>query len=38
MMHCGFESTTIFSAFSNPKDAAALVRGGALTKSGITAG
>ncbi len=38
MMHCGFESTTIFSAFSNPVDAAALVRGGALTKSGITAG
>ncbi len=38
MMHCGFESTTIFGAFSNPKDAVAMVRAGALTRSGITAG
>ena len=38
LMHCGFESTTIFGAMSNPKDAIAMVRSGAVTKSGITAG
>ena len=38
MMHCGFESTTIFGAFSNPKDAVTMIRAGALTRSGITAG
>jgi len=38
MMHCGFESTTIFGAFSNPKDAITMVRSGALTRSGLTAG
>ena len=38
MMHCGFESTTIFSALNNPKDAWTMVRSGAPLKSGITAG
>ncbi len=38
MMHCGFESTTILGAFSNPKDAVTMVRSGALTRSGMTAG
>lgn len=37
MMHCGFESASIFNALSNPKDAFAMVRGGAVGKSGITA-
>ena len=37
MMHCGFESTTIFSAMKNPKDALRMVRSGAPIKSGITA-
>ncbi len=38
MMHCGFESTTIFGALSNPKDMVTMVRAGALTKTGMTAG
>ncbi|MEX0763388.1 MAG: adenosyl-hopene transferase HpnH [Dehalococcoidia bacterium] len=38
MMHCGFESTTILGAMGNPRDAVAMVRSGAITKSGITAG
>ncbi|MBI4219378.1 MAG: adenosyl-hopene transferase HpnH [Chloroflexi bacterium] len=37
MMHCGYESATIFGALSSPKDALDLVRSGAITKSGITA-
>ncbi len=37
MMHCGFESATIFGAISSPKDAVSLVTSGAITKSGITA-
>jgi hypothetical protein len=37
MLHCGFESATIFGALSSPKDAVAMVRSGAITKSGITA-
>ncbi|MCH8745295.1 MAG: adenosyl-hopene transferase HpnH [Chloroflexi bacterium] len=37
MLHCGFESATIFGALSSPKDALTLVTSGAITKSGITA-
>lgn len=37
MMHCGFESATIFGAISNPKDAVSMVKSGAITRSGITA-
>lgn len=37
MMHCGFESATIFGALQSPRDALDLVRSGAITKSGITA-
>ena len=37
MLHCGFESATIFGALSSPKDALAMVTSGAITKSGITA-
>ncbi|MBI4306266.1 MAG: adenosyl-hopene transferase HpnH [Chloroflexi bacterium] len=37
MMHCGYESATIFGALSSPRDALDLVRSGAITKSGITA-
>jgi hypothetical protein len=38
MMHCGFESTTIFEAMSSPRAAAKLVRSGAVVRGGITAG
>ncbi len=37
MMHCGFESATIFNAISRPKDWFTLIRSGAISKSGITA-
>ena len=37
MMHCGFESATIFKAISTPKDWATLIKSGAARKSGITA-
>jgi len=37
MMHCGFESATIFKAISTPKDWAALIKSGAARKGGITA-
>ena len=37
MMHCGFESATIFQAISTPKDWATLIRSGAAHKGGITA-
>lgn len=37
MMHCGFESATIFQAISSPKDWVTLVKSGAAHKSGITA-
>jgi hypothetical protein len=37
MMHCGFESATIFSAVSSPKDWVTLIKSGAVSKSGITA-
>ena len=37
MMHCGFESATIFQAVSTPKDWATLIKSGAAHKSGFTA-
>ena len=37
MMHCGFESATIFQALKTPKDWATLIKSGAATKGGITA-
>lgn len=38
MMHCGFESASIFSALTNPRDALEMIRGGAIQNSGISAG
>ena len=32
MMHCGFESATIFQAISTPKDWATLIKSGAAKK------
>ena len=37
MMHCGFESATIFQAVGTPKDWVTLLKSGAAGKSGITA-
>ncbi|MCI0441278.1 MAG: adenosyl-hopene transferase HpnH [Chloroflexi bacterium] len=37
MMHCGFESSSIFSAVSNPKDAFKLIKEGAVQNSGVGA-
>jgi hopanoid biosynthesis associated radical SAM protein HpnH len=37
MMHCGFESSTIFQAISTPKDWVTLVKSGAAHKGGIMA-
>ena len=37
MMHCGFESATIFQAVSTPKDWITLIKSGAAHKGGITA-
>ena len=37
MMHCGFESATIFQSVSTPKDWVTLIKSGAAGKSGITA-
>lgn len=37
MMHCGFESATIFQAVSTPKDWVTLIKTGAAHKGGITA-
>ena len=37
MMHCGFESATVFNAISSPRDWVTLVKSGAIGKSGITA-
>jgi hopanoid biosynthesis associated radical SAM protein HpnH len=37
MMHCGFESATIFHAVSSPRDWVTLIKSGAVGKSGITA-
>ena len=38
MMHCGFESATIFQAVSTPKDWATLIKSGAAGKAGISVG
>ena len=38
MMHCGFESATIFNAISSPRDWVTLVKSGAASKGGLTAG
>ena len=38
MMHCGFESATIFQAVTTPKDWVTLIKSGAAGKSGISAG
>ena len=37
MMHCGFESATIFQAVGTPKDWVTLIKSGAAHKGGITA-
>lgn len=37
MMHCGFESATVFGALTSPKDWVTMIKSGAITKSGITA-
>ena len=37
MMHCGFESATIFQALTTPKDWVTLIKSGAAHKGGITA-
>ncbi|HEU0022574.1 MAG TPA: adenosyl-hopene transferase HpnH [Dehalococcoidia bacterium] len=37
MMHCGFESATIFQAVTTPRDWVTLIRSGAAHKGGITA-
>ena len=38
MMHCGFESASIFSAASSPREALRLIKGGAVRNSGVGAG
>ena len=38
MMHCGFESASIFEALGNPRDAYKLIKEGALQKSGVGTG
>ncbi len=38
MMHCGFESSTIFGALGRPKDWVKLIKEGALQKGGVGAG
>ncbi|MDA1189562.1 MAG: adenosyl-hopene transferase HpnH [Chloroflexi bacterium] len=38
LMHCGFESASIFEALSNPKSALKMVKEGALSNSGVGAG
>ena len=37
MMHCGFESATVFNAISSPRDWITLVKSGAAFKGGVTA-
>ncbi len=37
MMHCGFESATIFGAITSPRDWFTMIKSGAISKSGITA-
>ena len=38
LMHCGFESASIYDAFVNPAAAAKMVVGGAVGNSGLGAG
>ena len=38
MMHCGFESASIFNALTSPKDAYTMVKEGAVQNSGVGAG
>lgn len=38
LMHCGFESTSVFEAMKTPKDAIKMIREGAIQNSGIGAG
>ncbi|MDP6514092.1 MAG: DUF3463 domain-containing protein, partial [SAR202 cluster bacterium] len=38
MMHCGFESASIFSAMSSPRAAIKLIKEGAVQNSGVGAG
>ena len=35
LMHCGFESASIFATFEHPKDALKLIKKGAIQNSGI---
>ena len=37
LMHCGFESASIFGALSNPKDAFKMIKDGAIQNSGVGA-
>jgi len=38
MMHCGFESASVFGALTNPRDAVRMIKDGAVQNSGIGAG
>ena len=38
MMHCGFESASVFGALKNPKDAFKMIKEGAVQNSGVGAG
>ena len=38
LMHCGFESASIYAALSSPKDAFKLIKEGAVQNSGVSAG
>ena len=38
LMHCGFESASIFAALKSPKDAYKMIKEGAIQNSGISAG
>ena len=38
MMHCGFESASVFGALKSPRDAIKMIREGAVQNSGIGAG
>ena len=37
MMHCGFESASVFGALSSPRDAIRMIREGAVQNSGVGA-
>ncbi len=37
LMHCGFESASIFEALTSPRDVYRMIKGGALSKSGVGA-